>query len=410
MSREASAWVRPLAWTAVLLDGFDLVVLGTVLPVLLRDHVWGLTPGTASAVSTAGLVGMTLGALAIGTVTDRIGRRKALIFAVTAFSACTALCALAPSAFVFGLLRFLAGLGLGGCLPTAITLVTEHARAGKGGSATTTVMTGYHVGAVLTALLGIGLIPALGWRAMFVAGALPAVVLVPLMVKFLPESEVFEAVAARRERPSARDVVRGLFSGGFLRATIAFWVTSFMGLVLVYGLNTWLPEIMRQAGYQLGAALGLLLTLNLGGVAGLLVAGFAADRAGIRRSTITWFLAAAAFLALLSVRLPGFGLYAAVFLAGSFVFSAQVLVYAYVGRTYGDALRATGLGWAAGIGRLGAICGPVVGGALLSAGIAYPWGFYAFALIGLAGAAGALAVRTGSAAKNPQRTVKVRRG
>ncbi|GAA1980260.1 hypothetical protein GCM10009754_66030 [Amycolatopsis minnesotensis] len=261
MSHEARAgsWVRPLAWTAVLLDGFDLVVLGTALPVLLRDRVWGLTPGTASAVSTVGLVGMMLDGLAIGTFTDRIGRRKAL------------------------------------------TLVTEHARAGKGGSATTTVMTGYHVGAVLTALLGIGLVPALGWRAMFAAGALPA-------------------------------VVRGLFSGGFLRATIAFWVTSFLGLVLVYGLNTWLPEIMRQAGYQLGAALSLLLALNLGGIVGLLVAGFAADRAGARRSTIAWFTAAAVFLALLSVRLPGFGLYVAVFLAGCFVFSAQVLVYAYVGR------------------------------------------------------------------------------
>jgi MFS family permease len=113
---------------------------------------------------------MTIGALAIGTITDVIGRRKALISAVIAFSVFTALCAVAPSAFVFGLLRFLAGLGLGGCLPTAITLVTEYSRKGKSSSAATTVMTGYHVGAVLTALLGIVLIPAFGWRAMFIAG------------------------------------------------------------------------------------------------------------------------------------------------------------------------------------------------------------------------------------------------
>ncbi|MFD5091485.1 MFS transporter [Amycolatopsis thailandensis] len=392
----ARSWVVPLAWTAVLLDGFDLVVLGTVLPALLRDHVWGLTPGTASVISTFGLIGMTIGALAIGTITDLIGRRKALIIAVTAFSAFTALCALSPSAFVFGLLRFLAGLGLGGCLPTAIALVTEYARKGKGGSATTTVMTGYHVGAVLTALLGIWLIQPLGWRAMFVAGALPALVLVPLMIKYLPESESFER-ARETQAKSATDVVGGLFRGGLLRATIAFWVTSFMGLLLVYGLNTWLPEIMRQAGYPLGAALGLLLTLNLGGVVGLLVAGRVADKAGVRPAVIFWFLGAAVFLALLSVKLPAVGLYVAVFLTGGFVFSAQVLVYAYIGKTYPDAMRATGIGWAAGVGRVGAICGPILGGALLSAGIAYPWGFYAFAAVGAVGAAAVTGVRVGRA-------------
>jgi len=388
--------VVPLAWTAVLLDGFDLVVLGTVLPALLRDHVWGLTPGTASVISTFGLIGMTIGALTIGTITDLIGRRKALIIAVTAFSAFTALCALSPSAFVFGLLRFLAGLGLGGCLPTAIALVTEYARKGKGGSATTTVMTGYHVGAVLTALLGIWLIQPLGWRAMFVAGALPALVLVPLMIKYLPESESFER-ARETQAKSATDVVGGLFRGGLLRATIAFWVTSFMGLLLVYGLNTWLPEIMRQAGYPLGAALGLLLTLNLGGVVGLLVAGRVADRAGVRPAAIFWFIGAALFLALLSVKLPAVGLYVAVFLTGGFVFSAQVLVYAYIGKTYPDAMRATGIGWAAGVGRVGAICGPILGGALLSAGIAYPWGFYAFAGVGAVGAVAVTGVRAGRA-------------
>jgi AAHS family benzoate transporter-like MFS transporter len=385
------SWVVPLSWAAVLLDGFDLVVLGVVVPVLLSGHVWGLTPGTVAVASTFGLVGMTIGAMAIGTITDVIGRRKALISAVIAFSVFTALCAVAPSAFVFGLLRFLAGLGLGGCLPTAITLVTEYSRRGKSSSAATTVMTGYHVGAVLTALLGIVLIPAFGWRAMFIAGALPALVLVPLMVKYLPESVAFEAVKAPAR--AGRDAVAGLFRGGLTRSTIAFWVTSFMGLLLVYGLNTWLPQIMRVAGYPLGAALGLLLILNLGGVAGLLVAGYVANRAGIRRAVIGWFTAAALFLALLSVRLPAFGLYPAVFLTGCFVFSAQVLVYAYVSRIYEAANRATGLGWAAGVGRLGAICGPLLGGALLDAGIAYPWGFYAFAAVGALGAIGITVVR-----------------
>ncbi|WP_433264504.1 MFS transporter [Actinosynnema sp. CS-041913] len=377
-------WVLPLSWAAVLLDGFDLVVLGTVLPVLLQDREWGLTQASASVVSTVGLVGMMVGALAIGTVTDVIGRRKVLIFAVAGFSVFTALCAVAPSVEVFGLLRFLAGLGLGGCLPTAIALVTEFSSPDRRGRATTWIMTGYHVGAVVTALLGIVVIPSLGWRALFVLGAAPALVLVPLMLRHLPESRSFRAAPVK-------DIVGSLFKPGLVRATVAFWVASFMGLLLVYGLNTWLPQIMRSAGYPLGAALGLLLTLNIGAVIGLVIAGAVADRVGVRPATILWFAASAVALGLLSVRLPGVGVYAAVLVAGCFVFSAQVLVYAYVGRVYDDRNRATGLGWAAGIGRIGAICGPLLGGALLTAGIAYPWGFYAFAVVA---ALGALAVTT----------------
>ncbi|MFB9909477.1 MFS transporter [Allokutzneria oryzae] len=380
-------WVVPLCWSAVLLDGFDLVVLGTVLPALLDGAVWGLTPASASLVSTVGLLGMMVGALAIGTVTDLIGRRKTLMIAVAGFSLCTALCAVAPSMFVFGLLRFLAGLGLGGCLPTAITLVTEHARPGRV-SGTTTIMTGYHVGAVLTALLGIVVIPELSWRAMFLIGAAPALVLVPLMIRHLPESESF----SRDRTGSSLSTIASLFRDGAARATTAFWAASFMGLLLVYGLNTWLPQIMRAAGYELGDALGLLLTLNLGAILGLFVSGAIADRVGVRRPAVAWFAVAAAALALLSVRLPQVGVYLAVLVAGFFVFSAQVLVYAYIGRVYAAGNRATALGWAAGVGRIGAISGPLLGGALLTAGIAYPWGFYAFAIVGALGAVAVLAV------------------
>ncbi|GGM81381.1 MFS transporter [Lentzea pudingi] len=367
-------WALPLCWTAVLLDGFDLVVLGTVIPVLLQEKL--LTTGSASVVSTAGLVGMMLGALVIGTITDVVGRRKVMIVAVAGFSVFTLACAFAPDAVTFGVLRFLAGLGLGGCLPTAIALVNE-ARPQQGGRATTLIMTGYHVGAVITALLGILLIPQLGWRSLFVVGALPALVLIPLMVKHLPETAV--------RRAPALEAVGSLFRPGLRRATVAFWVASFMGLLLVYGLNTWLPQIMRSAGYELGAALALLLTLNIGAVVGLLVAGAVADRVGIRPAAIGWFGGAVVFLALLSIRLPGVGVYVAVFLAGCFVFSAQVLVYAYAGRVY-EENRATGIGWAAGVGRLGAISGPLLGGALLTAGMAHPWGFYAFAFVAALGA------------------------
>jgi MFS family permease len=322
-----------------------------------------------------------------------------MLLTVVGFSLLTLLCAFAPNPWIFGLLRFLAGLGLGGVLPVALALVNEYAREGRSGSATTTLMTGYHVGAVVTALLGIVVIPAFGWRPMFVLGALPALVLVPLLLRYLPESTSYLRERALGATPGStgpeRNPVTILFRGGYLRATLAFWVTSFMGLLLVYGLNTWLPEIMRSAGYALGAALALLLVLNLGAVLGLLVAGQVANRFGTRRSTIAWFTAAALFLALLSVRLPGIGVYVSVLMAGVFVFSAQVLVYAYVSQLYPVSARGTALGAASGVGRLGAISGPLIGGALLSAGIAYPWGFYIFATVAAIGAVSvALVART----------------
>ncbi|TQM38176.1 MFS transporter [Pseudonocardia cypriaca] len=382
MTRERAGWVAPLAWSSVALEGFDLVVLGVVLSPMLRDGVWGLTPNAGALISSVGLVGVMVGAIAIGTVTDIIGRRRTMLITVTGFSVLTLLCALAPDPWTFGALRFLAGLGLGGVLPVAIALVNEYAKVGKGGGATTVLMTGYHVGAVITALLGIIVIPALGWRAMFVIGALPALVLVPLIFRYLPESASF-----LQEKPRERhNPVAILFGGGYLRATIAFWVTSFMGLLLVYGLNTWLPEIMRSAGYELGAALALLLVLNVGAILGLLVAGQVANRIGVRPAVIAWFAAAALFLAVLSIRLPGIGVYIGVLLAGVFVFSAQVLVYAYVSQLYPATARGTAIGAASGVGRFGAISGPLIGGALLTAGIAYPWGFYVFAVVAAIGA------------------------
>ncbi len=392
--RERHAgWVAPLCWMAVALEGFDLVVLGVVLPALLNEPGWGLTPNTASLVSVIGLVGVMIGALTVGTISDYIGRRQTMLWTVISFSILTLLCAFAPNPWIFGLLRFLAGLGLGGVLPTALALVNEYATRGRGGAATTNMMTGYHVGAVLTALLGIIIIEPLGWHWMFVVGALPALVLVPVMWRYLPESAAFLRVragladrSAAGTAPARANPISTLFHHGLGRSTIAFWVTSFMGLLLVYGLNTWLPQIMKSAGYQLGAALALLLVLNAGGVAGLLVAGRVSDRIGNRRATISWFAAAALFLALLSIKLPGVGIYVSVFLAGVFVFSSQVLVYAYVGHVYPASARGTAMGTASGVGRAGAISGPLIGGWLLTVGLAYPWGFYIFAVVAAIGA------------------------
>jgi AAHS family benzoate transporter-like MFS transporter len=373
-------WPVLLCWIAVALDGFDLVVLGAVIPLLLASGDLGFTPEAATAASTIGLVGVGIGAVAVGPLTDRFGRRRTLIGCVLAFSLLTLAVPLAQDVTQFTVLRFLAGLGLGACLPTALAFMSEHAGEGRGGSAVTRMMTGYHVGAVLTALLALWLASDLGWRVMFVIGGAAGLLAVPLMWAKLPESAAYlRAVEQRRPDESVMARSTEVVKGRYLRVSLGLWVASFCGLLLVYGLNTWLPTIMGEAGYSIEGGIGLLLVLNIGAVVGLVVAGAIADARGNKPTVLVWFGTAAVFLALLSIKMESTVLvYAAVLLAGVFVFSAQVLVYAFVGHLYPPEIRGTALGMAAGVGRVGAIVGPSLGGALVTAGIAYPWGFYAF--------------------------------
>ncbi|MDB6453020.1 MFS transporter [Falsirhodobacter sp. 20TX0035] len=394
-----AGWVVTLCWIAVVLDGFDLVVLGALIPTLTGSAAPFMTGGEATFIATIGLVGMMIGALSIGAATDRFGRRQALIWTVAAFSLLSALCGMAQTPTQLAVLRFLAGIGLGGCLPTAIAMVTEFSR-GRAGRASTTVMTGYHVGAVSTALLALLLLPVAGWRAMFVAGALPGLILVPLMLRHLAESPAYLLAQGRRaeaeriarahgivltgpEAGAAKASTRTLFEAGRLKTTLAIWVTSFMGLLLVYGLNSWLPALMVAADYGLERGLWLLLLLNLGAICGLVVAGQVGDRIGLKRAAVIWFAAGAVLLAFLSWKMPVGLLYPAVFLTGCFVFSAQVLVYAYTAAHHPAGVRATAIGMSAGVGRLGAIAGPLIGGTLVSMGLGHPWGFYIFALVGV---------------------------
>ncbi|ROR90802.1 MFS transporter [Nocardioides aurantiacus] len=386
-------WPVWLCWIAVALDGFDLVVLGAVIPTLKASGDLGFTASSLTAASTLGLVGVGIGAVAVGPLTDRVGRRVTLIGCIALFSVLTLAIAVAQDTTQFIALRFLAGLGLGACLPTALAFMTEHAPRGRGGTAVTRMMTGYHVGAVLTALLALVLIEPLGWRAMFVVGGLLGLATLPVMWLKLPESETYLRAVADRDAGRGTVAVRSgdVVRGRYLAVSIGLWVASFMGLLLVYGLNTWLPTIMGEAGYSIEAGTGLLLVLNVGAVIGLLVAGGISDSRGNKPTVLLWFGLAAVFLALLSIRMDStLVVYGAVLLAGIFVFSAQVLVYAFVGHLYPPEIRGTALGLAAGVGRIGAIVGPFLGGALVTAGIAYPWGFYAFAVAALL-AVGALA-------------------
>lgn len=414
-TRTASSaiyWVVPLlCGLAVGFDGYDLVVYGTVVPALLEYQPWGLTPERVGVIGSYAIIGMLFGALLAGTVTDIIGRRKALLICVSWFSLFTAACGIAPSPEMFGLFRFLAGIGLGGLIPVATALTLEYAPGHRRNITYLAMMACYNVGGLLAAGLAIVLIPAFGWQVMFFVALLPFVIVVPLGMKYLPESISFLVAQGRREEAETlsrryevplQDVVRTvekeeetavhggalhgvktLLSRLYLLRSIAFWVASFFGLMLIYGLSTWLPGVMTEAGYSVGSALSFLVLFNAGAVVGLLVVGGLADRFGTKLVCGLAFCVAAASIALLSVGMPLVLTYAFAGLAGIGTFGGMTLVYSYIGQYYPASSRATALGWSAGVGRTGAILGPIIGGFLVGAGLAVPWGFYTFALAGV---------------------------
>jgi MFS family permease len=397
VSRQRDAWTVVLCWITVMLEGYDLVVLGAIIPTLIDTHHLGFTAADATTVSTLSLVGVAIGAVLVGPLTDLFGRRRLLIGSVLLFSVFTLLVPSAGSVAMFAGLRFVAGLGLGACMPVSLTIVSEHMPERKRARASTLTMTGYHTGAVITSLLALEVTH--NWKVLFYVLGVAGLVVAGVQWFKLPESEAF--VSVRRGAPRARRVpFTDLLKPALLRAGIGVWVASFMGLLLVYGLNTWLPQLMHAAGYAVPAAVTQLLVLNLGGVAGLILGGFVADRHGTKWTALLWFAVAAVMLALLSIRMQSDVLLdVVVFLTGAFVFSAQVLVYAYVTQFYPIAVRGTALGSASGIGRIGSIVGPSVTGALVTAGWAHPWGFYFFAVVAVLGLVAVLSLPVRAAAQ-----------
>lgn len=400
--------VIAICFATIVLDGYDLVVYGATLPVMLRDESWGMGVAEGGAIASYALVGMLVGALAVGALTDRIGRRKVVLGTTLWFSAATALCAIAPNPEVFGLFRFLCGIGLGGMLPTAIALTSEYAPAARRQLYNSIVHIGYSTGGVLAALLAIPLLPALGFRAMYLIGALPVLVLFPVAFRYLPESPAFLVAQGRPEE--ARDLclrygldpndaldredtqqagglwatMKELFNPTYRRRSIVFALVGFCGLLLTFGVGTWLPAIMRKSGFELGSALSFLLVLNLGNIVGSLLVGRAADRIGSRRVVPAAFAVGAVCLILMALSPPAAILYVLVALLGFGAMGAQILVNGFVASSYPARIRATGLGWVVAFGRLGGIAGPAAAGLVLASGLAVAWNFVFFAVFALA--------------------------
>ncbi|WP_327747955.1 aromatic acid/H+ symport family MFS transporter [Streptomyces europaeiscabiei] len=408
--------VLAICGITVISDGYDVIIYGAVVPSLLHEPGWGLTPAGVGLIGSFGLVGMLIGSTSVGTLTDTLGRRKTLIGCLAWFSVMTGLCSMATSPEMFGLLRFAAGLGLGGVLPTASALVGEYSHPKSRNLVFAIVFSGFPVGGMIAALTGIFVIPRFGWQTMFLLGLLPLLLVVPLALMLLPESIAFlrakgrhaeaektanrwgialddapKAVPAPEARPSGtgsggKSSVRVLFSRGYAMATLCFLAMCCLCLFMIYGFNIWLPEIMHRAGHSSASALGFLLMFNIGAVVGTIALSFVADRIGSKPIIVTTFLVSSVAVLVLSLQLPTGVLYAAVALGGLGAMGTQSFVLAYVSKHYPVGASATAMGWSLGFGRLGSMLAPPLLGLIIGSGLAFQWNFYALAVPGLIGA------------------------
>ena len=414
-AQRTTRLVLVLCWFAILAEGYDVGVLGAVLPALASEAGWNLTPLQLGALGSYTVFGMLIGGLLVGTLSDLYGRKPLFVACLSLFTLCMGATAAAPTPLVFGLLRFVAGLGLGGIIPIAAALTVEYSPPHRRSLNYGLMYSGYSLGILAAALVGRWLLPEHGWRPVVLVGALP-IVAVPVMLWLLPESLEFLVEKRRAEKaalladrlglplpaPRAkagepigwRVVLGDIFSPRNARATIAFWTALFMGLLLVYGLGQWLPQIMRRSGYELGDSLLFLAVFSFTSAIGGIVLGRLADRFGVRRTVFLTYLLGAAGIAALSLQGSIWMNYAFVAIAGFGSVSSSLILTGYLAQYLEPRVRAGGTGWALSFARIGAFCGPLLGGYVASLGVDTAWNFYAFALVGLIAALATAAIPT----------------
>lgn len=386
------------------LDGFDAQALGFVAPALSKDlH---LAPGALGPVFGASLFGVMIGSLLFGALADYFGRKWLVVGGVLVFALGSLATSRAMSVPDLVMLRFVTGLGLGGVLPNTIALTSEYAPQRRRTFLIMLMFMTVSLGSAIGGSVAAKLIPAYGWQVIFVIGGLLPLLLCPALIAWLPESLSLLALDGHKN-----DRVRGLlmridpsasfpadarfmiaeesgkgfllpqlFTKSRLVLTLLLWVLFFMNMLDIYFLNSWLPTLTHGVGLDVEAAIAVGVAFQLGGMLGTVGLGLLIERLGFHRVLFLTYLAG--FVSIVTVGLAGPSLpilVPAVFIAGVAVIGGQIGCNAYAARVYPTYIRATGLGWALGIGRFGSILGVTVGGLMLAAHWSIPSLFQASA-------------------------------
>ena len=352
-----------LCFIVALIEGFDLQAAGTAAAGLRQS--FALDPKMLGWVFSAGILGLLPGAFFGGWIADRIGRKKILITAVLLFGLFSLCTAYVESYSSLLLVRFMTGLGLGAALPNLIALCAEAVSEHNRGTAISFMYCGVPLGGALAA--AVAMFSSEHWQTTFIIGGLAPLLVVPLMALLLPESTAF------RKQHSATDNLRpsttqALFGEGRARNTLALWLSYFFTLTVMYMLLNWLPSLLLEQGFSKSQAGMVQMLFNIGGALGSLLGGLLLDRCN--KFKVVLFVYAGLLVALAGVGLS-IGIVPmsiAGFAAGLFVMAAQLVLYALAPQSYPTAVRATGVGAAVAIGRLGSVAGPLAAGQILAAG------------------------------------------
>lgn len=401
-------------------DGYDIGAIGWSVPLL--THAWSLPPAAFALAFAFSNIGIMVGALVAGPIGDRFGRKPLLLASMLIFAIASLCSALAGSLYVLAAMRFFTGFGIAGTFAGTVALTGDYTSQRRRAAMIMICFTGAplgsFVGGQIVALL---LHQGFGWPIIYVLGGLFPVVLVALSAAFLPESPRFLAtklhlsrgqagLLARlgvRHEPGARHVdvaatntVAMLFSEGYALKTILLWIIFFCSLLDMYLFGFWLPEVLHLIGFTPAAAVFASSLRDFGAFPAVLYLGIAIDRFGPQRALSLHYVAGGVFVSLVAlVAMPYPLMLVVIFLAGMTIVGSQTGANAACGTIYPARMRASGIGWALGIGRLGGIVAPMLGGYLLSAGVAPTHIFLCGALFALiAAAATALLRRAGAPA------------
>lgn len=398
-------------WCSLLMlfDGYDMVIYGSLLPHLMTE--WQISPERAGLLGSASLIGMMLGAATLTMASDKFGRKRIILLSTTIFSFAMILNFFAYDQTSFFICRLVTGFGLGAAIPTMVTIVKEMAPQAYRNRLINFMMAFYGVGAILSGLAGLFLIPSFGWKSVFILGGL-SIFLLPLMYKTFPESiryllqndrqqDIVKSLALLNpkhqhqtemiyisDNPSEpkKTSLLYLFTDGKVAMTLLIWISCAMTMLMVYGLSTWLPKMMTIGGYSLVSGITFLVVLNIGNIFGTILFGLFADKWGPRTTLIVGFLGLTLSLSCLGYHPPSLLLNALLIITGGLMFGCLSVLHTLAADFYPTHIRSTGIGFAAAVGRFGAIAGPIFGGALLAMKLPFEQNFILFGLAGLVAA------------------------
>src|SRR5579875_2179593 len=370
--RVSATRILTASGLGLLFDAFDVGILSYVLVSLSKE--WHLTHTVTGLVGSVSSIGMAIGSGLAGLFADRFGRRSLFLVTLLIYSLATGLSAFAAGIGIFFILRFFVGLGLGGELPVATTYVLESSPDSVRARRVVLLESFWAVGSLVAALVSFFVIPSHGWRIVFLIGAIPA--LYTIVLRFaLPETPKYQHLS---QRTSMRQAVRQIWSPGIARRSLVTWILWFVMNYSYYGMFLWLPSVLSDKGYSLVHSLGYSLVMTLAQIPGYLTAAWLVEKWG-RKKTLATSMILAALAALAfgfawnTASIIVFGL-----LLSYFMLAAFAGTYAFTVEQFPTAFRATGMGWAAGFGRIGSALAPFITGWLLGSQLGYGWVFGIF--------------------------------